>query len=212
MRCSVSFTKTNFTPMNMRTQQFLLGLLMAFLFTACSRPVAYFQKSERESFTVKTKTPVAAPAAIPTSTVSEPAANELPTNQAVQAQAALTQLDAVVRNDTKLVTNRSVQKRLAHVQNLLASATKKAAASAFPAKAQKMSFAQRMLVKKMNKRISKQLAPEHPNQPMASNSILILGAIVVIAGLLVLLLTTSSTLGAIALLAGAIILLVGLLA
>ena len=195
--------------MNTRTTQHILfGLLMAFLFTACSRPVAYFQKSQRESFATKTTASVETPIV---AVVADPAtAMETPAVQPAPAQAALAQLDAVVSSDNKLAANKSVQKRMNRVKTLLAAATQPSAVNTAPSQPQKMNLVQRMMVKKMNKRINKQLAPEHPNKPMANTPILVTGAIAVIVGL-VLLLIGSGTVGTIVLLAGAVVLLLGLL-
>jgi hypothetical protein len=72
---------------------------------------------------------------------------------------------------------------------------------------------ERLVLKKINKKINHQLAPQNPNKPMVNAGVLATGAVLVIVGLLLVLLTsgTASTLGIIVLLAGAVLLLVGLL-
>ena len=74
-----------------------------------------------------------------------------------------------------------------------------------------MNFLQRVMVKKMNKRISKQLAPEHPDKPMANKTILVAGAVVLLIGLLLIVLGSAGGLSTIVLGAGIVLLLVGLL-
>jgi len=203
--------------MKTRTQQFLLGLLMAFLFTACSRPVAYFQKSQRESFATKTTpTPVVATpvveaeAPVTQSTqVATPVA-ETPAAQVAQATVALDQVDALVRNDNKLASNKSVQKRLNRVHTLLASSvqsselTNEATATAAP---RKMNLMKRVMLKQMDKKIKHRLAPE---KTMAK-SLLTIGLIVGIIGLLLIILEVASPLGIIALVVGLALVLVDLL-
>ncbi|QHW01546.1 hypothetical protein GJR95_32945 [Spirosoma endbachense] len=192
---------------------------MTTLFTACNRPVAYFQKSPREHFAVTTPTPApvvtteSAPVALAATTVTPETASG-PVAQATQVNEALNQMDALVRNDSKLAADKTVQKRLNRIRSLVASTSAKStlapSATTAPKKA---SLMERLVLKQMNKKISKQLAPNNPNKTMANTGILATGAVLVIIGLLLLLLTTGTgaTVGVIVLLAGAVILLVGLL-
>ncbi|AQG82287.1 hypothetical protein AWR27_02930 [Spirosoma montaniterrae] len=187
---------------------------MVVTFASCSRPVAYFQKSQRETFTAA---PVAT-AEIPVPVVAEPVA-PTPVGQATpvnvaQANAALDQMDALVRNDAKLATNRTVQKRLNRVRTMLASASEKTTllAPAAGNARQKVSLMERLMVKKMNRKLNQQVAPDNTKKAMANTGLLSAGAVAVIIGLLVLLLGGSGTLGVILLLAGAIVLVLGLLA
>lgn len=198
--------------MNTISKNLFATLMGVVLLSSCSRPVAYFQKSQRETYVVKVDAPVVTPAETPVGTVTEPIAPaEISAVQADKATAALDQLDAMVRNDSKLATDKSVQKRVNRVKALLATATQKNALTTAPEQPQKMNLVQRLMVKKMNKRINKQLAPENPNKPMANKTILVAGAVVLLVGLLILVLGTSSALSSILLGAGIVILLVGLL-
>ncbi|CAN5491805.1 hypothetical protein BH09BAC4_BH09BAC4_15430 [soil metagenome] len=200
------------------THHLLGSALMITLFASCSRPVAYFQPSAREHFaTTQTKT-----APIATAETSAPVAAEMtapveavtPAEPVVKASAALDQMDALVRNDSKLAENKTVQKRLNRVRTLLASASAKASLSPTEVSApKKMNLVERMMLKKMNKKINKQLAPANPEKTMANSGTLAAGAVLVIIGLLLLILTsgTAATVGLVAVLVGAVILLVGLL-
>ncbi|GAB3043070.1 hypothetical protein GCM10027185_53500 [Spirosoma pulveris] len=137
-----------------------------------------------------------------------------PAQQVVQTNTAIDQVDALVRNDSKLSADKTVQKRLNRVRTLLASTSAKATASPEVTNApKKMNLMERMMLKKMNKKISKQLAPANPDQTMSSRGTLAAGAVLVIIGLLLLVLTsgTASTIGLVAVLVGAVILLIGLL-
>ncbi len=198
--------------MNTLTQRLLAGLVLVVSFASCSRPVAYFQKTERETFTATASvTTTETPAALTAEPVPVAAT---PAEQVAQANAALEQMDALVRNDAKLATNKTIQKRLNRVRTMLASANETATVAA-PATAkapQKAGLMERLMLKKMNKKMNQQAAPENIKKAMANKGLLSAGAVAVIVGLLVLLLGGSGTLGVILLLAGAIVLLLGLLA
>ncbi|CCH52243.1 hypothetical protein BN8_01228 [Fibrisoma limi BUZ 3] len=200
--------------MKISTQRYLLVLMSASFFMACSRPYATFQRADREYFTtakavetpVSTTTPEAPVSLDVPSTSVQPAST--PGIQAVQQQLN----DAVAKNDNKLVESRKVQKRLAKVQQLLTAAgqNQSAVASTKATNTRKITLVERLMTKKLDKQIHKKLAPK---KATANTTILATGAVVVIIGLLLILLTagTANTIGVIALLAGAIILLVGLL-
>ena len=199
--------------MKMNTQSLLAGLLMIVAFASCSRPVAYFQPSAREHFATATAkvAPVKSVDASAPVTLA-PAVTSTPAEQVAQANVALDKIDAVVRNDSKLAADKTVQKRLNRVRTLLASTSAKANLAPTDVNAaKKMNLVQRLMVKKMNKKISKQLAPANPEKAMANTGVLAAGAVLVIVGLILLLAGGSSTVGVILLLAGAVILLVGLL-
>ena len=102
------------------------ALMSVALLSSCSRPVAYFQKSQRESFTTTASGPAVAPTSVITETPAEQPAQavaviaEVP---AVQAVAAVAQLDAMVSSDSKLAADKSVQKRMNRVKQMLATAS-----------------------------------------------------------------------------------------
>ncbi|WP_420147757.1 hypothetical protein [Spirosoma sp.] len=201
--------------MKINTQKLLAGFFMIAAFTSCSRPTAYFQPSAREHFATNTAKPESAkPVEAPAPAAVTPAVAAAPAEQVTQANAALDQVDALVRNDSKLAADKSVQKRLNRVRTLLATTSAKNNLSPTGTTApKKMNLVERLMVKKMNKKISKQLAPANPEKAMISTGTLAVGAVLVIVGLLLLLLTTGTgvTVGVISLLVGAVILLVGLL-
>ncbi len=188
------------------------ALLGAAIFSSCSRPVAYFQPSAHEHF-------AAAPAkamSVVSLENSAPMVAEVvtPVEQVAQTTSALNQMDLMVRNDSKLSADKTVQKRLNRIRTLLASTSAKASLTPGEVSApKKMNLMERLMLKKMNKNISKQLAPANPNQTMSSRGTLAAGAVLVIIGLLLLVLTsgTAATVGLVAILVGAVILLIGLL-
>lgn len=204
--------------MNTFSRYFFATILGATILSSCSRPVAYFQPSAREHFaTAQSKTAPAKIAETPSPALVEtttPIAIADPTEQVAKANVALDQMDALVRNDSKLSADKSVQKRLSRVRTLLASASAKASLTPTEVSGpKKMNLLERMMLKKMNKKINKQLAPANPERAMAIQPLLVLGAILVIVGLLLLIFGsgTATTIGLIGLLGGAVLLLLGLL-
>ena len=194
----------------------LASLTAVSLLSSCSRPTAYFQRTPAVSYA--TPAPAAAPVATPAVVTEQPAvsavlpAPETAPTVAVQAKAALDQIDALASTKTGLAQNKRTEKRLNRVRTMLASMTAPTATAA-PATPKKASLLERMMLKKMDKKISRQLAPANPEKTMISTGTLSLGAVLVIVGLLLVLLTTGTgaTIGIIALLAGAVVLLLGLL-
>jgi hypothetical protein len=196
--------------MKTNTNLLIAGLLMTTLFTACSRPVAYFQKSTRETFATKAAT------STPSVTTGEtPAVMATPAEQAKQATVAVDQLEASINKNAELATDKKVQKRLSRVRTMVANAMTKAstAAPTDVKSTKKANLMERMMMKKMNKKINKQLAPQNPEKAMLSVGTLSAGAVLVLLGLLLILLTagTAYTIGIVALIVGAVLLLVGLL-
>lgn len=200
----------------MFSKHIVAALLGVAVFSSCSRPVAYFQPSAREHFaTAPAKTETVTQTESAASAIAQtPASVATPSEQVAQTTTALEQMDAMVRNDSKLSADKTVQKRLNKVRTLLAANSAKAALAPTEASApKKMNLVERMMLKKMNKKISKQLAPANPEKTMVNSGTLAGGAVLVIIGLLLLILTsgTAATVGLVAVLVGAVILLVGLL-
>ncbi|GAB3722767.1 hypothetical protein [Spirosoma lituiforme] len=204
--------------MRMFSKHIVAALLGTAVFSSCSRPVAYFQPTAREHYATApakaapvAQVEMAAPVAAQTPATATVAA---PSEQVAQTTAALDQVDAMVRNDSKLSADKTVQKRLNKVRTLLAASSAKAALAPTEANApKKMNLMERVMLKKMNKKISKQLAPANPEKAMVNSGTLAGGAVLVIVGLLLLILTTgtAATVGLVAVLVGAVILLIGLL-
>ncbi|PRY29104.1 hypothetical protein CLV58_12743 [Spirosoma oryzae] len=194
----------------------LAALSLATVLSSCNRQQALFQRTVAVSYaTPAPVTPAATEQAVVTAetTPATPADVTTPATQAVQAKAALAQMDALVSANPSLAENKRVEKRMSKVRTMLTSMSTASAAPAATAAPKKMNLVQRMMLKKMDRKISKQLAPANPEKAMISTGTLALGAVLVIVGLLLILLTTGAgaTIGIIALLAGAVVLLLGLL-
>ncbi|GAB3313773.1 hypothetical protein GCM10027299_01100 [Larkinella ripae] len=201
------------------------SLLTSALFSACSRPYATYQKMPVEHFGSRQE--VAAPQAVstpaeevaavavetPAVAVAEPA-TPLTTAAALKNVEQKMQ-EAVARNDNKLVGNKRLEKRMARVQNLLAEASTKAATAdkttASTATAtHKMNLAERMMMKKLDKKIKNSLAPD---EAKAMSRTLRAGIIVGVVGLLFALLFGGvlGLLGVLMLIGGIVLILVDVL-
>lgn len=188
-------------------------LLTGALLGACSRPVAYFQPEQRVHYSSPTaavapKTDVVEQSVAP---VESPAVVASVSEANVPAVAD--QLDALVRNDSKLAENKQLSKRVSRLKNMLSeSATQKTVAATTTVR--KANVLERLMIKKLNKKISKHLAPDSPKKPMVNGGLLAGGVILLVIGLLLLLLGsgTGATIGLIAAIVGALALIFGLLA
>ncbi|NEU66354.1 hypothetical protein [Spirosoma agri] len=152
--------------MNTISKHLFVALIGASILSSCSRPVAYFQPSQREHFTSpKTETVAATPsvatAEVAVAPVSEAAPVTAPAaEQIVQTKQAMSQIEAYVRNDSKLASNKKLTTRIARVNELLANASEKAAVSTNATTAKKMTMMERAMLKKMDKKIKNHVAPE----------------------------------------------------
>jgi hypothetical protein len=203
--------------MSQLSKHLFAAFIGAAILSSCSRPVAYFQPSARESFksvqpqTVATVTPVeatqpAAEAEVATAVVSTPVEQQI-----AQTKQAVDQVEAYVRNDSKLASNKKLAKRMVRLNEMLATTSNKAAVSTNAASTKKMSFMERTMLKKIDKKIKNHVAPDQTN---AMNSNVRLGVIIGIIGLLLLILGGGGALGiigAIGLVVGLVLILLGVI-
>lgn len=155
------------------TQHVYVALLGVTLISSCSRPVAYFQREPAASRaqTAALATPVPR---ITTQDQTLPPATMATTNADVYALA-----------DNKLVTTKTVPDRMLRAKKLLTSTTGTLRPEVNYT-AYKVSAIERLMVKKINKQIRKQLAPTQPEKAMLSKGKLIGGIVLLIAGLIML--------------------------
>jgi hypothetical protein len=198
----------------------LLGLVVM---ASCSRPVAYFQRGPVDHYTstkVAAATPVTpvadaapeaaiteAPVVVPTSDVTVANAEA----QLAQAKTTMNEVEAYVRSDNKLASNKKLTKRMERVKMMLNSVSAQKLVTT--ASAKKASLVERMVAKRLDKQVKNKLAPESPAKAMA-RSMLTIGVIVGVAGLLLLLIgnTAGAIIGGIALVVGIVLILLDLLA
>lgn len=214
---SQSYTQ-NFMSMRTFSKHLWAALLGTALISSCSRPVAYFQPQAREQFkstqtaAVAVTTPVETTlptseeiaASTPAVTVAEHAA---PAVQITQAKQALSEVENYVKNDSKLASNKKLAKRMSRVNELLTTATPQAISTTKAVGTQKTTLMQRLMLKQIDKKIKNHLSPE---KPMAK-SMLTIGLIIGIIGLLLIILNAAPPLGVIALIVGLALILIDLL-
>ena len=151
----------------MLTKQLLATLMGMAMLASCSRPVAYFQRTPTEQFHTAQATPVstlpASPAASVVATVPTPEATAT-APATVQAKQAMSQIEAYVRNDSKLASNKKLTKRMARVNELLASANEKASLTTKAGSAKKLSLMERVTLRKIDKKIKNHVAPDQTNE------------------------------------------------
>jgi hypothetical protein len=203
--------------MNTITKHMLLAFAGVSLFTACSRPYATYQRTAPTTYYTATtpsapttvavvETPAVAPSAsvvTDANPVAAPVAAEKP---AVAIQAVQQQLNEAVASRKIDVTDKKVQKRMARVQELLAKAGEKSVVGS-SAPARKLSLAERMMLKKMDRQIKNKLAPERT----MAKSVLTIGLVIAIIGLILIVLNTATALGVIALVVGLVLIVLDLL-
>jgi DNA anti-recombination protein RmuC len=198
------------------------ALVSTTLLASCSRPVAYFQPSAREHFTsaqpvaVAVTTPAeATPATEPAQSAGIAAAmpeQAAPTNQQLaQTKQAVDQIEAYVRNDSKLASNKKLAKRMSRLNEMLTTTRTEATVTTNAASAKKMSLMERMVLKKMDKKIKNHVAPD---ETKAMNSNVRLGLIIGLIGLILWLLGGGSVLaliGLIGFIVGLVLILLGVI-
>jgi len=193
------------------------ALAATVLMTACNRPVATYQKMPVERFT--SHTTVTAPAEVASQTPEVATAPARITNQEVlvssaqpaDVAAATKSLDeAVASAEKKVAGNAKLEKRMARVRTMLAEVNAKATAPTTAMTAKKMTVAERVMLKKLDKKLNKTFAPEKTN---ALDRTTRAGIILGIVGLLFALLFGGvlGVLGVLALIAGVVLILVGVL-
>ena len=189
------------------------ALLGVAALSSCSRPVAYFQPTAREQFkSVPTEVVAVATPAQPVdvTVVEAPAPVSAPVSAAStnEAKQAVSQVEAYVRNDSKLASNKKLAKRMDRVKSMLATAASKTAlAPTATTSPKKATLLERMALKRIDKQIKNKLSPERT----MAKSLLTVGAIVAIIGLILIILNTATALGVIALVVGLVLILLDLL-
>ncbi|RAJ95618.1 hypothetical protein LX87_03366 [Larkinella arboricola] len=196
------------------------ALIATVLFSACSRPYATYQKMPVEHFSSKkaSVTP-----ALPAETVTADVKQEVTPapslaqaavapSPAAELEKAQQAVDQVVASTSNKVAANKLQKRMARIKSMLGTETSQTMqASANTTVAQKKNLAERLMLKNVDKKIKRALAPQNPNAPKAVNIVVTAGALVALIGLILVLATTSDAIGTTLLVVGLVLLLVGLI-
>lgn len=147
------------------------------LFSSCSRPVAYFQRGPVDSALTRQSQTVAVTNAEPV--VITPAESSMPASE------TLSQPDAYVSVANQPASHTKQNERTARMTNLLGSTHATMSPVATQA-SRKMNGIQRLILKKLNKRIGHQLAPSHPEKALVKTGKLVGSLVLLIGGLLML--------------------------
>ena len=198
--------------MNTSTKHTVLALAVTVLLGSCSRPVATFQPSKAERFysAQATVAPVVSPEIVASEAVAAvtpvAAAEALPAN--VTVEQALAKAEAYASTNARPADARKLERRITKIREVLAQSPQQTEATAgmVAGTAKKSTMVQRMMLKSMDKKIQKHLAPE---KPMRSQTLTI-GLVVGLIGLLLLVLNVAAPLGLIALVVGIVLIILGL--
>ena len=182
-------------------------LIALVLFASCQRQQAFYQRSATTQYAQQTtQAPVAT--LVGTSDAVVISAESVP--ESAPALEAIRQVrqqlgDAVASNRAGLVDNKVLAKRMVRAEKLLAAAEQNMATGQVAAK--KLTLVQRVMLKKLDTKIRKQLAPEEAQVMNRSTKT---GLILIVAGLLAQFIPVVNILGIIAILAGLVFLLIGI--
>ncbi len=205
----MAFSST-YTSMKQLIHSVSLALAGAALLTACSRPVATFQKSQPERFYSQQKT--TEPVLVKDeSTLTADVPVVASTEAIVVAPVTQTQeaSDALASLKTTHAADRRLTKRIERAEKLLADANQKATTQPVSS-TKKANLMQRVMLKGIDKKIQKHLAPKNTD---AFTGYVRIGAIVALIGLLLLLIGNGvgATIGLLALIAGLVLVLLGVI-
>lgn len=164
------------------TKYLCAALLSIGLLSACSRPTAYFQPSS--VYHVSQPEPVNLKV-----TVAEATA---PAGPLAQATVTLSQLDAYVRSDRNLASNEKLNSHLNRAKKLLAASHEAGAPKVAPV-ATKKTIMQRLVLRKINRQLGKQLAPNQPEKALLAHTGQLIGGLVLLVGGLILLIAGTGT-------------------
>ena len=189
------------------------ALLIGVLLGGCNRPSAYFQRTSVSSQRSIHPVVVETEAVVTKSGQPEIFREVSPQTSEWHATEKVQQLEAYVRSDNKLSTDKRLIKRIDRMKQLLSGSTA-IGSTASTNRSPKMSLAERLMVKKINKKIGKHLAPNKPEKAMINGGLLTGSIILLLVGILLLALTSGgvAVIGLIAAIIGAIGLIFGLLA
>ena len=196
------------------TKHLFAALLGTALLASCSRPVAYFQPTAREQFALNKPEEAAVSASTEVAVEAAAVSDKVPvvtTTQVEQVKQAVGQVEAYVRNDSKLAASKTLNRRMARLNELLTTATDKATVSTKAASARKMTSMERTMLKKIDKKIKDRVAPE---KTQAMNKNVRLGIIIGVIGLILLLLgggTILGILGLVGFIIGLVLILLGVI-
>lgn len=156
-------------------------MLAVALLASCSRPVAYFQRGPVQPASRLNGQPVVLDKPVQQGTGVSP--------DVVQTSTTTAPADAYAWQTDQLPVSNSLGNRISQAGTRLMSTTGTQRLTEITAP-RKLTGIERLVLRKINKQISHQLAPNQPQKPMIKKGKLILSILVLIAGVLLLTLST----------------------
>lgn len=196
------------------TRNAFFAFAAAAMLTACSRPYATVQRTQTEHFSSKVKPATVEQPVVAVQEVNTTEASAVAVTPAAEVEAtkqAVAQIEAFAAANNELAGNKKLEKRMARVKAMLTEATQTQTLSPNALQTtKKMSLAERVMTKKIDKQIKKHMAPD---QAKALDRATRSGIIIGIVGLLLSLLFTGvlGLIGVLMLIGGIVLILVGVL-
>lgn len=163
------------------TRSLCSTVLAVALLVSCTRPVAYFQRGPVQP---------ASRSVGQTVTMIKPVQQPDESSQVVaQSRTTVNPADAYVWQTDQLPVSNALGNRISQAGTRLVSSTGAQRLTETNAP-RKLTGMERLVLRKVNKQISRQLAPNQPQKPMISKGKLILSILVLIAGVLLMTLST----------------------
>lgn len=163
------------------TRSLCSTVLAIAMLASCSRPVAYFQRG-----------PVQPASRVGGQTValSNPVQQIAdPSQTTVEARTTVDPSDVYARQTSELPASKSLTNRISRIGKMLAPSTKTERLTEATAP-RHLTGMERLVLRKVNKQISRQLAPNQPHKAMIKKGKLLISILVLIAGVLLLTLST----------------------
>ncbi|WP_240699513.1 hypothetical protein [Spirosoma sordidisoli] len=156
-----------------------LGILVVIAaLSACSRPVAYFQRAPVNLLTTRNTHIVSLPP------LTQAIISSI--RPVIKADTSTSELEFVARNNNKLIPNKPFSKHMARVKTWMTS-TQATATLSGNYTADRLNTVEKVMVKKTGEKKSGQLAPSGTTKARANWIKLIGGAILLVAGVVIML-------------------------
>ncbi|WP_254448545.1 hypothetical protein [Spirosoma rhododendri] len=165
------------------TKSLCSTVLAIAMLASCSRPVAYFQRGPVQPASRVSEQSVAVIS--PVQQIADPS------QATVQAGTTIDPSDVYAKQTSELPASKSLTNHVSRIERMLVptTGTQRLTKTATP---QHLTGIERLMLRKVNKQISRQLAPNQPQKAMIKKGKLIGSVVLLIAGLLMLIFGTGT--------------------